>query len=151
MKNKKQLAGKILKVSPKKIKFRADALEDIKKAITRSDLRGLIAVGKVTKDKKSSHSRSGARKISLQKKKGRRKGKGKKKGTKHSVVSRKKKWMDKVRAQRVFLKELRDKGLVSKNNYQSLYRKSSGGFFRNKRHIKLYLTEHRLIEEKNGK
>ena len=79
MKNKKQLAGKILKVSPKKIKFRADALEDIKKAITRSDLRGLIAVGKVTKDKKSSHSRSGARKISLQKKKGRRKGKGKKK------------------------------------------------------------------------
>ena len=151
MRNKKILAGKILKVSPKKVKFKLDALEDIKKAITRSDLRGLIAVGKVTKDKKSQHSRAGARKIASQKKKGRRKGKGSKKGTKNSIISRKEKWMTKVRTQRVFLKELREKGIVSKTNYQSLYRKSSGGYFRNKRHIKLYLAEHNLVEEKNGK
>ena len=70
MKHKKILAGKILKTSPKKVRFADDALEDIKKAITRSDLRGLIAVGKVTKNKSNEHSRAGARKIAAQKKKG---------------------------------------------------------------------------------
>ena len=106
MKNKKKLAAKIMKVSPKKVKFAVDALEDIKKAITRSDLRGLIAVKKITKSTKNQHSRSGARKISDQKGKGRRKGKGSKKGSKYSVVSRKRGWINKIRAQRTLLKKL---------------------------------------------
>jgi len=148
MRSKKILAGKILKVSPKKIKFVADALEDIKKAITRSDLRGLIAIKKIIKSKKNEHSRAGARKIAAQKKKGRQKGRGSKKGAKHSIVTKKEKWMAKVRIQRRLLKELRDKELISTSNYRLLYRKVKGGFFRNKRHIKLYLTEYHLIEEK---
>ena len=78
MKNKKSLAAKILKVSPKKIKFVADALEDIKKAITRSDIRGLIAIGKIFKSKKNEQSLARARKVKAQKKKGRQKGKGSK-------------------------------------------------------------------------
>ncbi|MBU0457113.1 MAG: 50S ribosomal protein L19e [Nanoarchaeota archaeon] len=148
MKNKKKLAAKIMKVSPKKVKFVADALEDIKKAITRSDFRGLIAVKKIVKSGKNESSRSGARKIAAQKRKGRRKGKGTKKGSKHSIVSKKEKWINKIRAQRIFLKELSDKNLVSKKDYHMLYSKSKGGYFRNKRHIKLYLKEHYLIQEK---
>ena len=148
MKSKKRLAADILGTSPKKVKFAADALEDIKKAITRSDLRGLIAIKKIVKSKKNEQSRSRARKIAAQKRKGRQKGKGSKKGSKHSIVSRKEKWMAKVRVQRIFLKELKDKELVSVKNYRSLYNKVKGGFFRNKRHIKLYLTEYHLIEKK---
>ena len=148
MKSKKRLAADILGTSPKKVKFAADALEDIKKAITRSDLRGLIAIKKIVKSKKNEQSRSRARKIVAQKRKGRQKGKGSKKGSKHSIVSRKEKWMAKVRVQRVFLKDLKDKELVSVKNYRSLYNKVKGGFFRNKRHIKLYLTEYHLIEKK---
>ncbi|MBT4804786.1 50S ribosomal protein L19e [Candidatus Woesearchaeota archaeon] len=148
MKSKKRLAADILGTSPKKVKFAADALEDIKKAITRSDLRGLIAIKKIVKSKKNEQSRSRARKIAAQKRKGRQKGKGSKKGSKHSIVSRKEKWMAKVRVQRVFLKDLKDKELVSVKNYRSLYNKVKGGFFRNKRHIKLYLTEYHLIEKK---
>jgi large subunit ribosomal protein L19e len=149
MKSKKRIAAKLLKTSPKKVKFVADALEDIKKAITRSDLRGLIAIKKIVKDKKNEQSRARARKIAAQKRKGRQKGKGSRKGSKHSNVSKKEKWMAKVRVQRQFLKELREKELVTKKNYQILYRKVKGGFFRNKRHIKLYLTEYHLIEEKS--
>ena len=149
MKSKKRLAASILGTSPKKVKFVADALEDIKKAITRSDLRGLIAIKKITKSKKNEQSRSKARKTAAQKRKGRQKGKGSKKGSKHSVVSRKEKWMAKVRVQRKFLKELKDKNLVSTENHRMLYNKVKGGFFRNKRHIKLYLTEYHLIEEKS--
>ena len=148
MKNKKRLAAKILKTSLSKVRFSAEALADIKKAITRSDLRGLIAVKKITKSGKNSQSRVRARKISIQKSKGRRKGKGKKKGGKHSVITRKEKWMTKVRAQRAFLKLLKEDGKLSTQNYRSLYSKSKGGYFRNKRHIKLYITEHHLIEKK---
>ena len=147
MRNKKQLAARILKTSPEKVKFTTEALEEIKKAITRSDVRGLIAVKKITKDKSNQHSRAGARKINLQKRKGRRKGKGSKKGSKNSVTSKKDKWMSKIRAQRDFIKELRQKGLLSSTNYRSLYVKSKGGYFRNKRHIKLYLTEHSLLRK----
>ena len=150
MRNKKQLAGKLLKISPYKVKFVKDALDDIKKAITRSDIRGLIAVGKIKKSGKNSQSRVRARKIALQKRKNRQKGPGSKKGAKYSVVPKKRQWITKIRTQRKFLKELRERGLILPTTYQNLYRKSNGGYFRNKRHIKLYMTEHNLIQ-KNGK
>ncbi len=146
MKNKKKLAAKILNISPKKIVFSPDALDDIQKAITRSDMRGLIAVGKISTAKVNQHSRGGARKIAQQKGKGRQRGKGSRKGSKHSIVTRKEKWMVRIRAQRELLKELRDRNLLTTNNYRMLYTKSKGGYFRNKRHIKLYLKEHHLIE-----
>ena len=150
MRHKKQLAGRILKVSKNKVRFAADALEDIKKAITRSDLRGLIAVKKITISQKNQQSRAGARKVATQKRKGRQKGHGSKKGKKYSVVNRKRRWILKVRAQRVFLKELKDGNKLSTKDFRELYSKSKGGYFRNKRHIKLYITEHELIN-KNGK
>lgn len=149
MRNKKQLAAKLLKVSPKKVRFLSSALEDIKKAITRSDMRGLIATKKISINKKNEQSRSRANVLAGQKKKGRRKGKGSKKGSKYSVVSRKESWMLKVRAQRNFLKNLRDQELINSKDFRMLYSKSKGGYFRNKRHIKLYLNEHNLIK-KNG-
>ena len=151
MNNKKKLAAKILKTSSKKVKFAADALEDIKKAITRSDLRGLIATKKITKSKANHHSRAGARKIAAQKRKGRRKGAGSKKGSKHSIVSKKEKWMNKVRSQRKFIKELNDKELLSKKDYRSLYVKVKGGYFRTVRHIKLYITEQNMIKKEETK
>lgn len=148
MKAKKRLAAEILKTSAKKVTFAADALEEITKAITRSDLRGLIAIKKITVSGKNLHSRSGARKVAAQKRKGRRKGKGSKKGSKNAIVNKKEKWMSKVRAQRVLLKSLREKGLLSQKNYRLLYAKSKGGYFRNRRHIKLYATERHLLEKK---
>ena len=148
MNHKKKLAAKILKISPKKVRFAADALEDIQKAITRSDMRGLIAVGKIFVANQNQHSRAGARRVAAQKRKGRRRGKGSRKGSKHSVVTRKDKWISRIRAQRNLLKELRDKKLLSTQNYQMLYTKCKGGYFRNRRHIKLYIKEHHLIEAK---
>ncbi|MBR9682976.1 50S ribosomal protein L19e [Candidatus Woesearchaeota archaeon] len=147
MRSKKLLAAKILKVSPKKIKFKAEALEDIGKAITRSDIRGLIAVKDITQSKKPHHSRVRARKIATQKKKGLRKGHGSRKGKKHSKISKKEKWMVKIRAQRKLLKQLRERDLIAPKNYRLVYAKSKGGFFRNRRHLNLYLDEHNLIKK----
>lgn len=148
MRNKKNLAGKVMKVSPHKVKFVEGALEDIKKAITRSDIRGLIAVKKIVKDGKNLHSRAGARKIAAQKKKGRRGGFGSRKGSKNSIVNKKTKWINRIRAQRELLKDLRNKSIISTQNYQMLCLKCKGGYFRNRRHIKLYLKEQNLIQVK---
>jgi large subunit ribosomal protein L19e len=147
MRSKKRLAAEILKISPKKIKFKAEALEDIKKAITRSDIRGLIAVKQIIKSKKPRQSRVRARKIAAQKKKGRQKGHGSRKGSKHSKISKKQKWMIKVRSLRELLKHLKEKKLISPKNYRLVYSKIKGGFFRNKRHLKLYLTEQNLLKK----
>lgn len=148
MKSKKRLAAKILKTSPGKIKFAEGALDEIKKAITRADFRGLIAVKKIVQVVANEHSRAGARKILVQKRKGRQKGQGSRKGNKNAVVSKKKRWMSRIRVQRRFLKELKAKNLLSPRDFQDIYIKSKGGFFRNKRHIKLYLTENYLIGKK---
>ena len=145
--NKKKLAAKILKTSHGKVRFSPDALEDINKALTRSDLRGLIAVGKIYSSGKNLHSRARARKNAAQKSKGRRKGHGSRKGGKFSIISRKEQWVDRVRTQRKFLKALKAKGLINSKNYQTVYLKVKGGFFRNKRHIKLYLNEYNLLEK----
>ncbi len=147
MHRKKSLAAKILKTSPGKIVFADDALPEIEKAITRSDFRGLIAVGKVAEKPSNYRSRGRARLIKSQKRKGRQRGRGSRKGGKHSLVSRKEQWISHIRAQRHFLQLLRDKRLLSSMNHRLLYAKSKGGFFRNVRHIKLYVTEHHLAEQ----
>ncbi len=148
MKGKKRLAANILKTSPKKVKFVQDALGEIKKAITRADIRGLIAIKKIVRVRSPEQSSVRARKIAKQKSKGRQKGRGSKKGKKTSVLSKKSAWMTKIRTQRVFIKDLRNKNLINVTNYRELYRKSKGGFFRNKRHIKLYIQENKLINKK---
>ena len=52
-----------------------------------------------------------------------------------------------MRTQRGFLKELKEKKIVTGLIYRQLYRKSKGGFFRSKRHIKLYVEEHDLTKK----
>ncbi len=150
MMSKKRLAAKILNVGLDKVRFRTDALEDVTKAITRSDLRGLIAVGKVYVAALSYHSRGRARDIASQKRKGRQKGRGSRKGAAYASVPRKDRWMARIRTQRELLRELRAKTLISPKTYQSLYRKCKGGYFRNRRHIKLFISEHSLLEQKKA-
>jgi large subunit ribosomal protein L19e len=149
--NKKILAAKILKVGLDKVKFAPDALDDIKKALTRSDIRGLIAVGKIYKGGKNAHSRSGARHNLVQKKKGRRSNAGSRKGAKFAGLSRKDQWINRVRTQREFLSLLKEKGLISPQNFRMIYLKIKGGYFRNKRHIKLYLNEYKLLQSPQTK
>lgn len=146
MNNKKQLAAKVLKVSPKKVIFQQEALEDITKAITRADIRGLIAVHKITVARKNLLSRGRARERAKQKKKGRQRGQGNRKGKANARWSQKRRWVMGVRTQRALLQELRQGERISRETYTELYRKVKGGFFRNVRHIKLHLKEYKLIQ-----
>ncbi len=145
--NQKRIAASLLKTSKKNVWLDPNRLDEIKEAITKTDIRALIADKAIKGKPKRGVSRSRARKIIIQKRKGRRQGAGSKKGRKTARLPKKKRWMIAIRLQRNFLKELRAKELIKPNVYQSLYRKAKGGFFRSKRHIKLYIGEHNLVEQ----
>ncbi|MFH1506407.1 MAG: 50S ribosomal protein L19e [archaeon] len=147
----KRLAGHLLKCSPKKIKFDPKRLDEIREAITKTDIRGLIGDKAIIREPKRGISRVRARKIAKQKRKGLRKGPGSRKGTPNARLPSKTRWITAVRVQRNFLKELKDKELVTPQDYRKLYRKVKGGFFRSKRHIKLFIEEHDMVKKKEKK
>lgn len=138
----KRLAAQIMKCSPKRVIFDSNRLEDIKQAITKRDLKLLIGDKAITEKPMAGTARVHARKIQSQKRKGRRKGAGSRKGTFNSRFNTKQTWIATVRVQRAFLKELVTKNIITRLAYRELYLKSKGGYFRSKRHIKLYLEEH---------
>ena len=142
----KKLASKVLGRSPKKVRLNPARLEDIKEAITRADVRGLIKDSAIEVLQDKGVSRARARQVHDQKAKGRRKGQGSRKGHANARLSFKKKWMNKVRLQRKLLKNLKESDKLSQESYKDLYRKSKGGFFRSKRHLMLYITEHKLMK-----
>lgn len=144
----KRLAGQILKRSPKKIKLDSTRLEDIKESITKADIRALIVDNAITGKPVKKASRGRTRKVKKQKAKGRRKGAGLRKGKKTARLPRKLAWMNKVRKQRIFLKELKEKELINQKSYRELYRKSKGGLFRSKEHMKLFINEKGYIIKK---
>ena len=137
-KKQKNLVARSLKKGSNRIKFNPEKADVIKEAITRADLRSVVGTAILVKKKKGV-SRSRARARKEQQKKGRRKGPGSKKGAKYSRISRKELWMNKVRVQRNFLAELKEKKKIEKVAYRKLYRMIAGGFFRSKAHLKLYI------------
>jgi|TARA_B100001971_G_C18161499_1_gene521637 large subunit ribosomal protein L19e len=144
----KRIAGSVLKCSPKRVTLDKTKLSDIKEAITKVDINSLIKEGVIKVKPIKGVSRVRARKRALQRSKGRQKGFGKRKGKKGARLPRKQIWMNKVRTQRKFIKELKDKNMLTTKNYRELYQKVKGGYFRSKRHVKLYLDEKKLVQKK---
>jgi large subunit ribosomal protein L19e len=142
LKVQKRLAAQILNCSPGRVTFDNDRLEDIKQAITKRDLKLLIGDGAITKKPGNFTSKFRARKLAVQKSKGRRKGPGTKKGKFGARFKPKLTWMRLVRVQRAFLRLLLEKNIITRQAYRELYLKSKGGYFRSRRHIKLFLEEH---------
>lgn len=149
LKTQKRIAASVFKASPKRVKFSPEALDKIKESITKSDIRVAIKRGEITLEQKTGVSRARANKTLAQKRKGRKSGQGSRKGGKKARNPKKTVWMNKVRKQRVLLKELRDKKLITTKSYRTLYSKVKGGYFRNRAHLKIYINEQGLIK-KNG-
>jgi large subunit ribosomal protein L19e len=142
LKIQKRLAAQILKASENNIWLDSNRLDEIKEAITKADVKSLIKDNAIKAKKIKGISRYRARKRREQKRKGRRSGFGSIKGGKHARLSKKRGWINHIRIQRLFLQNLRDKEVIDASSYRSLYMKSKGGFFRSKRHIKIYMKEH---------
>jgi large subunit ribosomal protein L19e len=144
LKIQRRLAAGLLKCSENRIVFDNTRLEDIKEAITKADIKSLIANKVITRRPLVGTSRARARVRKKQKRKGKRRGLGSRKGTKTARLPKKKAWVIKIRVQRALIRLLREKGVITTQGYHELYNKAKGGFFRSKRHIKMYIEERGL-------
>ena len=148
LKNQRRIAASILKCSPYRVKFNEERLTDIKEAITKLDIRGLIKEGAILERPMQGISHGRMRILAPKKRRGQRKGHGSRKGTKTARLGRKENWINHVRKQRRLLAQLRAQEKIDRKTYRMLYLKSKGGFFRNVRHIKLYVEENKLMRIK---
>ena len=137
----RRLAADLLNAGESRIVFRPDKLKEISEAITREDIRSLIKKKYITVKAKKGVSRARAKKLHEQRKKGRRKGPGSRKGSKNSRYPKKRRWINKIRPQRRFLKLLKEKAKVTTKQFRKLYRLAKAGFFRSRRHLKLYAAK----------
>lgn len=142
----KRLAADILGVGEERVWIDPDRIAEVSTAITRADVRQLVKDGAIKAKSKKSISSGRTRKRKEQRKKGRRSGPGTRKGAKQGRKSRKSEWIDKVRALRRKLRELRDEGVIDSSLYRDLYKKVKGGSFRSKSHLETYLKNKGILE-----
>lgn len=137
----KLLASKVLGVGINRIRIvnPSQALQ----AMTKDDVRLLLRKGYVKKLQAKGISRFRAKKITKQKRKGRRLGPGRRKGTFKSRTGKKTTWLVRVRSLRREL--IRMKPNLSEGSYRILYNMVKGGFFRSKSHLRTYVQEKKLL------
>ena len=139
LKSQKRIAADIMDVGKDRVWINPDEMEKVDEAITRKDIRNLIEGGTIQKKDVKGTSKGRAKKNKKQKAKGRQKGHGSRKGRKTARKGSKEEWMEKIRALRTELKEMRDNDELDSKEYRELYNKAKGGFFRNKKHLNNYV------------
>jgi len=135
----KKLAAKVMDVGVGRVYLDPERSEDISVAITREDIRNLIKEGAIKKNPKKGISRSRARERDMKRRYGHRKGHGRRKGGQNARYSRKSYWIKNIRAQRRYLRKLRNEGCIERSTYRLLYRKSKGGEFKNVNSLSSYI------------
>lgn len=135
LRDKRELAARVLGVGVNRVKFSPDYLEDVADAITRENIRSLVTARTMHVEgiKGTSRGRTRARHAKA-KKHGR--GQGSKKGRKGARRGKKELWVKKVRAMRHHIKVLKKRGDISKRAFWSLYTKINGGQVRSLSHLR---------------
>lgn len=141
LKTQRRLAANILKIGTHRVQFDPEDLESVDEAVTREDIRRLIHDGVITAKPIQGISRFRARKIAIQKKKGRRQGQGKRSGTKYARFPKKRRWISTIRPIRIRLKQMRADGELEPSQYRKLYNKAKGGIFKSKAHLESFIKE----------
>ncbi|NHJ12564.1 MAG: 50S ribosomal protein L19e [Candidatus Thorarchaeota archaeon] len=144
----KRLAAQVMKVGTSRVWIDPNFEDEVSLAITREDIRRLVDEGAIQSRQKTGVSRGRARHILRQKRKGQRKGPGRRKGKATSKLSKKDRWMMKIRPMRKELQQLRDEGKIAPRVYRDLYLKAKGNAFRNTGHLRTYISERKLEAKK---
>ena len=134
--SQKRIVASVLKCGVNRVWFDPSRISDIENAISREDLRALITDGVIKARQKKGVSRGRARARIAQRSYGHRKGPGKRKGAAGARRPSKTAWVQKIRAIRKVLVELRTAGTIDRHMYRILYRKAAGGQFRSVAHMK---------------
>lgn len=144
LQSQRRLAAEVLDVGVNRVWIDPEMADEVGAAITRQEIRKLISDGAIKALPERSISRGRAREQAAKKRAGRRRGPGTRKGRKYSVVSRKERWMSRIRALRKRLRTLKERRMITVSNYRMLYSKAKGGEFRNVAELERYINEKNL-------
>lgn len=133
--NQRRMASEILKCGQGRVWIDPASLEELADAVTRSDIRSAIKAGVIRRKAIKGTSRGRARKHALEVAKGRHSGPGSRRGTPMARVTRKERWMRRIRAQRDLLAGLRTTKQITPKVYREFYRRTKGGMFRSRAHL----------------
>jgi large subunit ribosomal protein L19e len=137
--NQRRMAALILKCGEGRVWLDPASQEELADAVTRQDIRSAIKAGVIRRQPIQGISRARAKRHAAEVARGRHSGPGSRKGTPHARVSRKERWMRRIRAQRELLAELRDQKKIRPAVYREFYRRAKGGMFRSRAHLLINL------------
>ncbi|MBX5328439.1 MAG: 50S ribosomal protein L19e [Candidatus Bathyarchaeota archaeon] len=144
LKSQRRLAAQILKIGQNRVWIDPERIDDVEAAITREEIRKLVHEGVIQPLPEKGVSRARARVLHEKKKKGRRRGPGSTTGSAYAKISRKEAWMNKIRALRKRLRELKEKKIITEDTYRKLYRMASSGRFESAAELERYLKAQEL-------
>lgn len=144
LRSQRRMAAEILGVGEERVWIDPERIEDVENAITREDIKRLIKEGVIRKIKDQGVSRARARIIHKKKRRGRRRGAGSRSGALGARVDHLKEWVERIRAIRRRLRELKEKRVITTKVYRSLYLKAKAGVFKSIVDLHQYIEAHGL-------
>jgi len=135
----KRLAADVLDVGKNRVWFDPEAQGEIAEAITREEIRELVADGSIRAEDARGNSRGRSRERKRKRSYGHQKGQGSRRGKAGARQDEKADWTERVRAQRQRLRELRDSGELTVSEYRDLYDMVNGGEFRSVERLNNYI------------
>lgn len=137
--SQRRLAADVLKVGENRVWIDPEKIYDVELAITREEIRKLIHEGAIKRLPEKGVSRARARISHEKKKKGRGRGQGSRSGSSYAKISKKEAWINKIRALRKRLIELKAGKIITKTIYRKVYRMASSGRFESIAEMEHYL------------
>ena len=134
--SQRRLAAAVLGCGENRVWINPEKLSDVQNAMSRENIRNLIEEGTISSHQKKGISRGRARARIAKRAYGHCKGPGRRRGAKGARTPSKIQWIKKIRAQRKELRAQREAGSITRTEYRRLYRRASGGQFRNVAHLK---------------
>jgi large subunit ribosomal protein L19e len=142
--SQRRLAAQIMKIGQNRVWIDPERVDDVDVAITREEIRKLIHEKIITSLPEKGVSRSRAKTVIEQKRKGRRKGSGSKSGSPRAKITKKEAWMTRIRSLRKRLRELKASRIITESTYRKIYMVAGSGKFESKAELERYLKTNDL-------
>ena len=136
LKTQRRLAALVAKVGENRLWFDPEKTGEVEAAISRDDIRTLLGSGVIKILPRGGCSKGRSRVRKEKRAYGHCRGPGRRKGGMGARSPGKRAWIQRIRAIRRSLRKMREENTIDAHLYRLLYRKASGGEFRNVAHLK---------------